>query len=389
MAGNYEIKKVYTSDDFAMLRVPVIQIENSSIDMLIRSVSKKEMYSMIDKLYMIDISKSFYEVFMRLDLKRLRNISNNLDKKEQFINSRLPESIASKSSTGQLLPVIILVIDIKAGDKITDTDIDYINDMLTPIYNKIFVTPLLYFDDTINNEVRIKFYEDFVKRLLENKKSISRNFRVAASIPSFYPRIKIENVLSLYDSENKSPAFTFIDFERHRITTPKIIGIVNSIKRFFINEEGDDPKYAIYGFNVNPHKMGELSPMAEDMGCYLSGISAIGDAYRLNWNKIFTPPSQRPPIFPRLFCYNQYRYVSINCSPLNQEFDEWFLEYGSPLFHSSFNRMYSTHIYRFNVDKIIRETLTISNMIKKGELPELRKKLENKDITKAVMGKIQ
>jgi len=386
MVGSYEIKKVYTNDDFALLRIPTIKLETASIDTLSRAVSRKVPQSFIDKLYMKDISKAFYEVFMRLDLEMLRNIDNDLDKREQFINSRLPPDIASKGLSGQLLPIIILVINIKVGDMIKDTDLDYINDILTWTSNKIYVTPLLYFDDAINNEDRIKFYEDFIERLLENKQSISNNLRVAASIPSFYPRIKIGNALSLYDNENKSPAITVIDFERHRITTPKMIGIVNSIKRFFINEEGDDPKYAIYGFNVNPHKRGEPAPMAEDMGCYLSGISAIGDTYRLNSNRIFIPPSEKLEDLPKAFSSTQYRYLTLDDSPLNKEFDKWYCDYTKNRFESPFSNRYSKYIYRFNVNKIGKETIDISEMIKKGEMSELRKKLKNKAITKAVSG---
>ncbi|MGE9811290.1 hypothetical protein ACLIKE_08120, partial [Ferroplasma acidiphilum] len=139
MAGNYEIKKVHQSEDFAMLRVPEIEVEGSSIDTISRAVNKKIPQAFI-RTYTKDIGKTFYEVFMKTDLPNLRAIDSDCEKRQNFIDSRLPPNVAAANAVnGNLIPTIILVIDIGVGDVLLDSDVQYINDILTWVSNKIYV----------------------------------------------------------------------------------------------------------------------------------------------------------------------------------------------------------------------------------------------------------
>jgi len=389
MAGNYEIKKVHLSEDFAMLRVPEIDVEGSSINILSRSVSKKLPQSFLDNTYVREVGNAFYEVFMRIDLPTLRGIDSDSEKRQNFIDSRLPPNIAAANAvSGKLIPVIFLVIDIHVGDTLISSDIEYINDILTWVSNKIYVTPMLRFADDINREDRVKIYRHFVKSLLENKQTISNEIRVAASIPAFYQRTKIHEVLSLYDEENKSPSFVVVDFERSRITSSKMIGATNGVRRFFVEEEGNEPKYAIYAFNVKPYKKGDSAPMAEDMGCYISGISALGDSYRLsNVSKIFIPPAQNLADLPKLFNKDTYRYLKLDKDPTVKEFKGWYESNTGKKIGAPFSK-YAPYTYRFNVQKLGNEVAEISRMVKKGENSELKERISSKDITKALRGKL-
>ncbi len=393
MAGNYEIKKVHQSEDFAMLRVPEIEVEGSSIDTISRAVSKKIPQSFIGT-YTKDIGKTFYEVFMRTDLPNLRAIDSDCEKRQNFIDSRFPPNVAAANAVnGNLIPAIILVIDIGVGDVLLDSDVQYINDILTWVSNKIYVTPLLIFADEITKADRIKFYNDFVKRLLENKKTLSSRIRAAASIPNFYERTKIPEVLSMYDHENKSPSFVVVDFERSRITSSKMIGVMNNVRRFFMDGKEDEPKYAIYAFNVKPYKRGEETPMAEDLGCYISGISIIGDSYKMSKaSNNYAPPAMDLSDLPKVLNADSYKYTKLDNGKTVSEFKQWYetntgkqVE-GNPNVKAPYSK-YVRYTYRFNIYRTGTEISEISRMIKKGESKELRNRIESKDITKALRGK--
>ena len=388
MAGNYEIKKVYLSEEFALLRVPEIEVEGSTIENLSRAVNKNIPQSFLENVYLKSVGKAFYEVFMRADLQTIRNIDSDSDLRQAFIDSRLPPNVAAKNIiNGDLIPLIILVLEIKVGDTLLDSDVNYVNDILTWISNKIYVTPILRFADEINRENRIKFYMNFLSRLLASKKTLSEKIRAAASIHSLFGPSKIPQLLETYKDENKSPSFVVIDFDRNRITSSRMIGATNGVRRFFKKEEGPEPKYAVYGFNVKPFKKGEESPLAEDMGCYISGISAIGDIYRLNNSApMFVPPVQKLADLPRVFNSEEYKYTRLDNDGTVNDFSDWYQRYTSKPVEAPFPK-YRSYTHRYNVQKVSEEISKISSMIKKGETDVLKERVSSKDITKALRGK--
>ena len=376
MAGNYEIKKVHLSEEFALLRVPEIEVEGSVIENLSRAVNKSIPQSFLENVYLKSVEKAFYEVFMRADLQTIRNIDSDPDLRQAFIDSRLPPNVAAKNViNGSLIPLIILVLEIKVGDTLLDSDVNYINDILTWISNKIYVTPILRFADEIHREDRIKFYMDFLSRLLVSKKTLSEKIRAAASIPSLFGPSKIPHVLETYKDENKSPSFVVVDFDRNRITSSRMIGATNGVRRFFMKEEGPEPKYAVYGFNVKPFKKGEESPLAEDMGCYISGISAIGDVYRLNnAAPMFVPPVLKLADLPRVFNSEQYKYTKLDNEDAVNDFSNWYQRHTEKPVKAPFPK-YRPYTHRYNVQKVSEEISNISSMIKKGETEVLKKRM--------------
>ena len=387
MAGNYEIKKVSFNDQFAFLRVPEIEAEGTTIDVISRAVSIKLSTKFVKEVYLPKVTKSIYEVFMRLDLATLRAIDSNAEAQEEFINSRFPPNIAAENALdGKLMPIIFLMIDIKTGDKFEDRDIEYVNDILTWVSNKIYVVPILRFSDDINRDDRVKFYYDFVRKLLDEKESISDKIRSAISIPSFCKGSRVSEIFELYKKENKAPALAVIDFERNRITSSKIIGVVTNVVRAY--NDAKEEKYAIYGFNVKPYKKGVETPPAEDMGCFLSGLNAIGDTYRLNNQaKVFVPEPKEIADLPKIFNSDAYKYLKLSDQSSGKEFSDWCNSvYGFELTKDHLTR-YPRYEQRFNVFKTGVEAVGISEMINKGEEAELKKKIYNKDITKLLTGK--
>lgn len=386
MAGNYEIKKVSTNDEYAFLRVPEIEAEGTTIDVMSRAASKKLPSTFLKDAYLPNIENSIYEIFMRLDLNTLRAIDNNSDTQEEFINARFPPSIAAESVfNGRLMPIIFLMIDIKAGDKLEDRDIEYVNDILTWVSNKIYVVPILKFTDDINRDNRMKFYFDFVKKLLDEKKSISDKVRAAISIPSFCKGSKVSEVFGLYKDENEAPSLTVIDFERNRISSSKIIGVVTNVIRQY--NEAKEEKFAIYGFNVKPFKKGVEAPLAEDMGCFLSGVSSIGNTYRLNnQSKVFVPIPKDFTDLPRIFSSGDYKYLKLKDESIKKEFNEWCREQYQFELSKDQLTMYPPYEFRFNTLKTGVEAVEISRMVKNGETAELKKKISTKEITKLLKG---
>lgn len=388
MAGNYEISKVNLNEEYALLRVPEIQVEGSKVLNLSRAVSKKLPNSFITNVYLNSVQNTFYEVFMRIDLVRLRAIDSDPDARQAFIDSRFPPNIAADGAyRTRLIPIIILVVDINVGDKLLDTDIDYINDILTWVSNKIYVTPILRFADEINRSDRIKFYEDFVKRLLISKKTLPSGIRAAASVPTLFPPTKIPGILEKYSGENKPPSFVVIDFDRNRMTSSRMIGATNGVRRYFRKEDGEEPKYAVYAFNVKPYKKGTEASLAEDIGCYLSGISVIGDSYRMSpANKIYIPPALNLSDLPKIFDVDSYKYDRLNTDNLIGSFRNWYRNITSKTLDPPYSK-YSPYIYRFNVQRTSEELSNLSKMVIKGETDSLKEKLSNKEIAGVLKGK--
>ena len=383
MAGKYEIRRIIMSEDYARLRIPELKVEGTSVQSLSRAVSKKLPQAFISNTYLGQMEKTFYEIYARIDLQNLREIDNNVEAQKKFIDSRFPPNIAAENLVdGKLIPLIFLAIDFKVGDRILDSDIQYINNILTWGPNKIYLTPILIFEDSVSYENRIEVYRDFINRLLVDKDTISSRIRPGVIIPGFYRMTKVAEILELFNGQNESPAFVALDFQRNRITSSRMIGALSEIERFFMDSEESEAKFFIYGFNPKPYKRGMESALAEDMGCFISGISAIGDNYRLNLDsKIFIPPIENVQQLPKLFNVDSYTY-----GRFQNNIRERFVSFYENATRSQFEERpplakYPRYVYKFNVFETGREANLISTMLKRGEVTELRQRIESKSIT--------
>jgi|GEM_PF-3547622 len=383
MAGRYEIRRIIMSEDYAHLKIPEFEVEGTRVQSLSRAVSKRLPHEFIRNIYLRRIQKTFYEIFARIDLQHLREIDNNVEAQKKFIDSRFPPNIAAENLVdGKLIPVIFLAIDFKVGDRILDSDIQYINNILTWGPNKIYLTPILIFEDSISYERRIEVYHDFITRLLVDKDTISSRIRAGVIIPGFYRATSVAKILELFNGQNESPAFVALDFERNRITSSRMIGKLSGIERFFKDSEGSEAKFFIYGFNPKPYKRGMEYAPAEDMGCFISGISAIGDNYRLNLNsKIFIPPIENIQQLPKLFYVDSYIYGRFE-NNIRERFKRFYENAtGSQFEEHPPLAKYSKYVYRFNIFETSKEANLISTMLIRGETKELRQRIESKSIT--------
>lgn len=383
MAGSYRISEVTRNEEYALLRVSSVEAEGSVVSDLNRAVSNRFPQSFINNTYVPHIGNSFYEVFLRASLSQMREIDGSETERLKFINRRFPPMIAQDNLTGgPLLPVIIMMIDFLPGDSFLDGDIEFISDILTWGPNKIFVTPLIKFDDAIPDERRVVIYNDFVRRLLGAKNRVSDRIRVAASVPAFYPRRNLEELLNLYSDENRSADMVFLDFKRERITSPRIIGKVDRIHSYFNAESTEN--YYIYGFNVKPHKRGAETPDAEDIGCFLRGINAIGNMYRVNnISRVFIPDTLEWKDLPRVFNNGMYKYTRLNDPTARNELIEWADINGGAISNTDApNSHVSQVIPKFNLDKVGLEAKLVSALVREGDQRGVREKIGGKDITR-------
>lgn len=381
MAGNYRIQHVDLNDDFSQLRVPTLDTETGSLKIMTRAVTYRDTQKFVNSVYVPHVGETIYEAFLRIDLQTLRHIDSDPKKQEVFINKRLPPNIADQLFS-KITPMVFILIDVKVGDTITDGDIEYINHLLMWSANRLYVVPILNFEDIYQLEDRRTIYMDFVKRLLEQKNRVAPNMRVVATVPAFFQRNRVNDIFPLFANENKMPEAVVVDFGKQRITSTKMIGIIESVHSFFKDEKHEN--YMLYGFNVKPHKKGADNPIAEDLGCYLKGISAIGGNYRLGLNtRIFVPPIVEWKQLPKLIDESVYRYVPLTDKNVRKKLVEWIVEnIDGSIGDLTLSNNLSSKISKYNIDKVGIEVKDLSVMVKEGELSSLNKRLQNKEVVK-------
>ena len=379
MAGNYRISHLELNNDFSQLRVPTLDTETGSLKIMSRAVTYRDTQKFVNTVYMPHVGGTVYEAFLRIDLRTLRHIDSDPAKQEAFINKRLPPSVADQLF-GKITPIIFMLIDIKAGDVITDGDIEYINHLLMWSANRLYVTPILNFESIYQLEDSRKIYVDFVKRLLEQKNRVAPNMRVVATVPAFFQRNRVKDIFPLYENENKIPEAVVVDFGKQRITSTKMIGIVESVHSYFNDEKHEN--YMLYGFNVKPHKKGADNPIAEDLGCYLKGISSIGGNYRLSLNtRIFFPPIIDWKQLPKLVDEASYKYVPLTDEGVRKRLTDWTLvNLDGQIGDLTPSNNWSGRISKYNLDKVGIEAKELSVMVKEGDLTSLIKRLQGKEV---------
>lgn len=384
MAGNYKISHVELNNDFSQLRVPTLDTETGSLKIMSRAVTYRDTQKFVNTVYMPHVGETVYEAFLRVDLQTLRHIDSDAARQEAFINKKLPPNVADQLF-GNITPIIFMLVDIKAGDTITDGDVEYINHLLMWSANRLYVIPILNFDSIYELEDRRRIYIDFVKRLLEEKNRVASNMRVVATVPAFFQRNRVKDIFPLYENENKMPEAVVVDFGKQRITSTKMIGIVESVHSYFNDEKHEN--YMLYGFNVKPHKKGADNPIAEDLGCYLKGISSIGGTYKLSLNaRIFFPQIIDWKQLPKLVDETSYKYVPLTDEGVRKRLTEWTLEnIDGQLGEITPSNSWSGRISKYNLDKVGIEAKELSVMVKEGDLTSLHKRLQRKEVAEFLM----
>ena len=405
MAGKYRIGKVDENDEYAFLRVVELETEKSKISTLARAVDKKATGRFIRDIYLPSVNEAIFEIYIKIDVNTLREIDNDVEKRDRFIRRHILDSIEYAGNITKML-VITLIITPENMDPsnkksyLDDQDIEYINDMLMWEYNDIYVIPILHFEPKritdekgnvidiieVPSDKRMEFYNNFVKRLLEEKNSISEKVMPTVTIPIFYKRRAIEDLFELYKNEAYEPNFVVVDFGNTRLLSQKMIGVLPRVHKHFASL--DEEKYFIYGFNVKPHRKGMQIANAEDIGTYLSGINAIGPSHKLsNAPVVIINPSLAT--LPKILDDNDYKYHSLDSKNTQRVLEEWSIRYyDKEIDYGDPKKVPRGIINKHNTYKVGVEAAKISEIIKKGETEILKEKLIQKELTDVVNSQV-
>jgi hypothetical protein len=211
--------------------------------------------------------KVLNECYIDLSLNKLRELDSDRSAQDQYILSR------SKFLNNSLINVLMVKLRIEGEQTLVDADYEYLNSLLSWSRNDIYVMPLLEFEDKKRID-RVKTYDLFVKKMLEEKKSwISDDMNIGMSIPQIYPRRNINDLFKLYSDED--PTFIAVDFNNSRMDKPS--DITGTILKHFniLNEE----KFFMYGVNVKPYKRGVENTSAWDIYMVHGAFNAIGPTH--------------------------------------------------------------------------------------------------------------
>ena len=393
MVRNYEIGSISMDTEASFMRNVELKTERTKLNSFARAVTKDLSERFIRNVYSPTFNDNgVLEVFIKLNLRNIRDMDHNPQVHEIFWKRNFPENLMNSG----LLRVIVLMLYIGPNDTISNDDVSYINDILMWEANDLFITPILKFSDDIEPDKKVSIYEDFTKRLLAEKNNASNKsgLRVGISIPFFYPRRKVEDIFKLYNNENKTPQFILIDFERARLTSSSMIGKIQRINTHFKNEE--EEKYFVYAFNMKPHKKGVPNPLAEDVGAFLGGLNAIGRTYT-------TSPIPRPVFIKyvkewqdlqKTFGNDDYKYHLLNEDKYRKTFAEWSNEkLGTSIevTNAKPSQYYYTYIKRYNVNQLNTEATELTKYVIESDIKEIKKKTDGKEILQflpKIQGKI-
>ncbi len=396
MAGVYRIGKVEEIEEAAFLRVVELKSEKASINKLTRSVDNSLTKGFIENVFLPDLKEGIFEIFLKLDVNKLREIDNDEIARESFLMRRIFDSFAYSTNLLKMIVVVLVLkpknLDKNSDEYLNDKDLEYLNYMLMWIYNDIYVMPLIHFENEVVKDEetgkekiieipldkRISFYNDFVRRMLEIKNSIAPKVVTTLTIPSYYKQRELDTLFGIYEMENTYPQLVVVDFGNKRLTSSRIIGRIPKVHKHY-REMGEE-RYFIYGFNVKPHKKGMDAPLAEDFGSFLTGINAIGPPHNLGKPK-FPPALTSLDHLPKVFETEEYKYLSLSNKRVRTKFGTWAYDMlGVEINFKNPKKISSSTIRKYNAYSINNEASLISEFVVKGETDIIREKLTEKPL---------
>jgi len=232
-----------------------------------------------ESLWRIAHDNPLAEYYITLTLAKLREIDRDLLKLEEFLRSRLPRI------SGKTTNIIVVRLFLEEGDSISNSDLEYLWDLLNISGNDVAVPPILAFPKMVQFNKRI--YQKFIQGFLSLSSSYQPN-KLACSVPWGLSRGDVAEVLSWYDVAD--PRFYLMDFGGRKPFSPAQEMIISSVLRK-VNELHENEFY-LYGFDVKPHKPGRDELPAENLLLLASGFNAVGPRR--------TPPRMSPQMIQRL-----------------------------------------------------------------------------------------
>lgn len=288
MVQKYDISDVSIINDYAVShpRNVTLKVGGRSLDRITKCTERTTDLRTIDN---VEGKKVLNECYIDLSLTKLRELDSNRSAQDQYIYSR------SKFLDKRMINVLMVKLRLEGNDTLDDLDYEYLNALLSWKSNDIFVMPILEFEDKSRTDM-VSFYDDFVRKMLEEKDYWTSNINVGMSIPHMYPRRSLENLFEIYADEK--PTFIAVDFNNSRMDHPS--DVTGTILRHFQKE--NEEKVFLYGVNVKPYKRGAGNASAWDIYMVHGSFNAIGSTHSKpramnvpgDWNsmgRIFDPES--------------------------------------------------------------------------------------------------
>ena len=265
MVQKYEITDVSMINEYSVSlpRNVTLKVGNRSLNHISKCTERTTDVRTIDSI----IGKNVLnECYIDLSLTKLRELDSNRAAQDQYIYSR------SKFLDRGMINVLMIKLRLEGNDVLNDLDYGYLNSLLSWKSNDIYVMPILEFDDRKRTDM-VAIYDNFVKRMLEEKKQWTKNINIGMSIPQMYPRRNIESLFELYSDER--PTFVAVDFNNSRMDRPS--DVTGTILRHFEKEKEENT--FLYGVNVKPYKRGAENTSAWDIYMVHGSFNAIGPTH--------------------------------------------------------------------------------------------------------------
>lgn len=265
MVRKYEITNVSVINGYSssLPRNVTLKVGGRSLDHISKCTERTTDLRTIDS---IKDKSVFNECYIDLSLTKLRELDSNRSAQDQYIYSR------SKFLDKGMVNVLMVKLRLEGNDVLDDQDYEYLNALLSWKSNDIYVMPILEFDDK-NRTDMVEIYNDFVRRMLEEKDSWVSNINIGMSIPQMYPRRSIKDLFDIYSDEK--PTFVAVDFNNSRMDRPS--DVTGTILRHFKNENEENT--FLYGVNVKPYKRGAENTSAWDIYMVHGSFNAIGPTH--------------------------------------------------------------------------------------------------------------
>lgn len=265
MVRKYEIANASIIDDYpsSFPRNVTLKVGGRSLNHISKCTERTTDFRTIDS---IKDKTVLNECYIDLSLAKLRELDSNRSAQDQYIYSR------SKFLDKGMVNVLMIKLRLEGNDALDDQDYEYLNALLSWKSNDIYVMPILEFDDK-NRLDMVDTYNEFVKKMLDEKDSWTSNINIGMSIPHIYPRRNIENLFDIYSDEN--PTFVAVDFNNSRMDRPS--DVTGTILRHFKNE--NEENIFLYGVNVKPYKRGAENTSAWDIYMVHGSFNAIGPTH--------------------------------------------------------------------------------------------------------------
>ncbi len=289
MVQKYEITNISMMNDCSSSSLPrnvTLNVGGRSLDHISKCTERTTDLRTIDS---IKDKSVFNECYIDLSLTKLRELDSNRSAQDQYIYSR------SKFLDKGMVNVLMIKLRLEGNDALNDQDYEYLNALLSWKSNDIYVMPILEFEDKKRIDM-VEIYNEFVKRMLDEKDSWTSGINIGMSIPQMYPRRSIKELFDIYSDEK--PTFIAVDFNNSRMDRPS--DVTGTILRHFESEK--EEKIFLYGVNVKPYKRGAENTSAWDIYMVHGSFNAIGPTHSKpramhlpgDWNnmgRIFDPGS--------------------------------------------------------------------------------------------------